>query len=578
MRGYTLLRNVASGTGEMAIYRFEAKVISRGSGRSTVSSASYRSGRFANCGKSTVSAAAYRAGALMVDARTGTRVDYTKKQGVLGAEVMVPDGALPWMRDRQQLWNAIEAIERRCDAQLARDFILTLPHELTHEQRVALTREFVREQFCAKGLVADIAWHAPGKHGDDRNYHAHVMIPMRRCDESGFARLKDRPGGAVHPAKAWKEELARLRIAWADTANKHLEAAGLDIRIDHRSLSERGEDREPEPKIGPVAQKMEREGKESLAGNDNRDVRARNAERAALKVELAHAAAEEAQILDLVAHRLRSGEMKPELTADEVLRQHERELERLQELKQQEARATFKRRATEEAEEAKRKQAETVRDEARRQSEGEVANASARYSIALADNYDIRDPYGSLACAAMKEYGSFIREQEVLRRQMMQESDPVKRRGIDLRKQIEAHDYMAITSQRLAGISATISGREDAPQARLDRARAAAYGERSAELRKERSELIARTKEKNDGTTPARANSGFASSRPDSTKRDEERQEDSLRSNVTGRREGDAELSDAKREKLDRLSATRATYAQNNAQRRDNGRGGGRGR
>src|SRR5580704_7515536 len=215
----------------MAIYRFEAKVISRGGGRSTVGAAAYRTGKWAGTvsvrtGKSVTSAAAYRAAAELEDERTGQRYDYTKKRGVLGAEIMLPEGASPWMQDRSALWNAVETIEKRKDAQLARDFILTLPHELDHEQRVALTREFVAEQFCARGYVADIAWHAPDKAGG-LNFHAHVMTPMRKIEGTGFARKKERApeDGIKHPAVIWKEELMRLRVAWAETANKHLEAA-----------------------------------------------------------------------------------------------------------------------------------------------------------------------------------------------------------------------------------------------------------------------------------------------------------------------------------------------------------------
>ena len=227
----------------MAIYRFEAKVISRGGGRSTVASASYRTG------KCVTSAAAYRAGTKLTDERTGQSFDYSKKEGVLGAEIMVPHDAPAWMAERSKLWNAVEACEKRKDAQLAKDFVIALPHEMTHDQRVALTREFVREQFTDKGFVADVAWHAPSRE-DSLNVHAHVMVTMRKVDGDGFSRFKERPPANDHPQKHWKQELAGLRQAWADTANKHLEAAGLVQRtvipsspptVEYR-LTERGRD------------------------------------------------------------------------------------------------------------------------------------------------------------------------------------------------------------------------------------------------------------------------------------------------------------------------------------------------
>jgi hypothetical protein len=229
----------------VAIYRFEAKIISRNGERSTVASASYRTGRCAT------SAAAYRAGAELVDERSGQRYDYTAKRGVMGAAILLPASAPAWMADRSKLWNAVEKIEMRKDAQLARDFILTLPHELTHEQRETLTREFVQTQFVAKGYAADIAWHSPHK-GDSLNHHAHVMVPLRKVEAGGFARLKERPPSGAHPAMAWQAELLHLRQAWETAVNRHLAAAGFDVRVDRRSLKERGIDRAPQIKRGPI--------------------------------------------------------------------------------------------------------------------------------------------------------------------------------------------------------------------------------------------------------------------------------------------------------------------------------------
>ncbi len=617
----------------MAIYRFEAKVISRGGNRSTLAAASYRSGKFANNSKSAVAAAAYRAGAQLVDERTGQRADYTNKQGVLGAEIMVPAGAAPIFQDRQTLWNAVEAIEKRRDAQLARDFILTLPHELTQAQRVALTREFVAEQFCAKGFIADIAWHAPGRKGDERNHHAHVMVPMRRIEGQGFTPRKDRPTEpGVHPLKAWQAELGRLREAFANTANRHLAAAGLDVRIDHRSLAERGEDREPEPKIGPLATQIERSGRDSLAGNDNRDVKARNAERAALRNEHAQATVEEAQIVDLVTCRLRDGTMKPEpLTDEEARQQHEAELAGLAEAQRLDIQEAFKQRVAQEAEEARKQKEQIFRDEARRQSEGDITSASARYSVALADHYDVRDPYGSLARAAMSEYGAFVKTQELLRQQIAKEPDADKRRVIELRRAIEGQDYMAQSSDRLGGISAVIAGNEAAPQAILHYARAEAYGARATELRDERAAALIVVHEKEQQAQQqaeaTKAKAPETTRRPPAEKdtsqklrpvtpeqddgmakaaelvrqgqqaqtpqpgqpvgpgqvalvsRRETEKADQLRAKVTGRTEGDAELSDEQQVKLDRLQATRAAYAEHAAKKkdrdRDRDRGGG---
>jgi ATP-dependent exoDNAse (exonuclease V) alpha subunit len=194
------------------------------------------------------------------------------------------------------------------DAQLAKDFILALPHEMTQEQRVALTREFVGQQFTDKGYVADIAWHAPGQ-DDGLNFHAHVMVGMRKVEGDGFARVKERPAVGDHPLKHWKQELVALRESWADVTNEHLEAGGYDVRVDARSLEAQGIDREPETKLGPIAAKMERDGRESHAGNDRRAVQARNTERAQLVTELARATADEERIIALMPHPGRGSEL-----------------------------------------------------------------------------------------------------------------------------------------------------------------------------------------------------------------------------------------------------------------------------
>lgn len=567
----------------------------------------------------------------LVDERTGQRYDYSKKRGVLGAELMLPEGAPAWMQDRSALWNAVEAIEKRKDAQLARDFIISLPHQLDHEQRVALTREFVREQFCARGYVADIAWHTPDK-TDGLNFHAHVMVAMRKIEGTGFARKKERApeDGLKHPALVWKEELMRLRVVWADTANRHLAAAGLDIRIDHRSLEARGIDREPEPKMGPLATQIEREGRESLAGADRREVKARNAEREQLKLEHAKAAAEEAQIVDLMVHRLRSGDMQVEAPTEEVLRQQQaREAAALREMREQDARLqAFKLRAEQDADDARRKRADTEKDEARRHMQGDIASASARYSIALGEEYDVRDPYGSLARAAMQEYAMFHRRQEEMRDQIANEKDdPGKRREIELKREIEGCDYMAITSDRLAGMSAVIAGREDAPQAMLDRERARAYHDRARELREERSQLIeAREKQERHqvaeqlhtlGRSVQAGDTGKTNDklaelermegayikhnarkqkdpdRDDGKTNDTKTQENNTQESKTndnkrddetpasGRKEGpEPELTDAKREKLAKLEGMEGAYTKHEAQKKndpDRDDGGGRG-
>lgn len=243
----------------MAQYRLAVNVIGRSAGRSATA------------------AAAYRAGAKILDERTGILHDYSRKQGVTHSEIIAPDDAPDWMRDRAQLWNAVEAAEKRRDAQLVRELQLSLPHELTHEQRVNLVRGFVREQHVSRGMVADIAIHAPDQHelADQRNHHAHVMLTMRELVGGQFGRK----------ARDWndKDVLQDWREAWAEHQNREFKRLGLPARVSHKSLSDQGIEREPQKHLGPIATEIERDGRASHRGNENRAIHHRNGMRHELR-------------------------------------------------------------------------------------------------------------------------------------------------------------------------------------------------------------------------------------------------------------------------------------------------------
>ncbi len=235
----------------VAIYRLSADVVKRSAGRTVTA------------------AAAYRAGELIEDARTGLAFDYSCRRGVEHTAILAPDGAPAWMRDRAALWNAVETGERRKDAQLARHVVLALPHELTPPRRVELVHGFIAAAFVRAGMVADIAIHAPDRHGDDRNHHAHVLLTMRAVECDGF-------GAKV---RAWNETglLEQWRAQWAEHVNRALEQAGETARVNHRSLAARGVDRVPQPKLGPAVQAMEARGSATDKGDELREVVALNA-------------------------------------------------------------------------------------------------------------------------------------------------------------------------------------------------------------------------------------------------------------------------------------------------------------
>jgi hypothetical protein len=243
----------------VATYRLSAKTIGRTAGRSATG------------------AAAYRAAERIEDRRTGLMHDYTRRGGVVHSEILSPADAPAWVGDRAELWNRVEDVERRKDAQLCREVLLSLPHELDDARRLELVRDFVREQFVARGMVADVAIHRAHERSDARNHHAHILLTMRALEPEGFGpKVRDWNDTAL--LVGWRE-------AWERDVNRELQRAHIPERVSSRSLAARGIDREPEPRQGPVATRMERSGRTSHAGNDRRAARARNAERATLRAE-----------------------------------------------------------------------------------------------------------------------------------------------------------------------------------------------------------------------------------------------------------------------------------------------------
>ncbi len=267
----------------MAIYHASTKPIARSAGRSAVA------------------AAAYRAGVELVDARTGLVHDYTRKGGVEHTEILTPDGL---GAERNGLWDAAELAEKRKDARTAREWIVALPSELSAGQRTELARDFGQCLVARYGVAVDFAIHAPDREGDHRNHHAHLLTTTRQVSRAADGGLT--LGAKAHielSDKARRErglgaaadEVKAVRELWEHTANAALERAGVDTRIDARSLQAQGIDREATQHLGPVASEMERRGKESDRGDGNRDVSVNNRERARLS----------AEIIDLQAERER---------------------------------------------------------------------------------------------------------------------------------------------------------------------------------------------------------------------------------------------------------------------------------
>ncbi len=240
----------------MAIYHLSTKPVSRAKGRSATA------------------AAAYLAADLVRELSSEQVFDYTRKRGVEHAEIVLPTAAVQrdihWARDRQQLWNAAEVAEKRKDARVAREYEVALPHELSKEQRLQLVQRFSLELANRYGVAVDFAIHAPHWHGDERNYHAHVLATTRQITPTGLGAKAaiewsdtERAKKGLGPAK---QEVKAIRALWAELANERLLERGLEIRIDHRSLKAQGIEREAGSHLGPAVAAMERRGMETEVG------------------------------------------------------------------------------------------------------------------------------------------------------------------------------------------------------------------------------------------------------------------------------------------------------------------------
>ncbi|MFA6117623.1 MAG: Ti-type conjugative transfer relaxase TraA [Sphingomonas sp.] len=237
----------------MAIYHFSAKVISRAAGSSAVASAAYRSA------------------SRLHDERLDRNHDFSNKAGVVHSEVMLPDGAPEQLGDREKLWNEVEAAEKRIDAQLAREVEFAIPREMTREQGIELARDFVRDEFVDRGMIADLNVHWDVGTDGMPKPHAHVMLTMREVGEDGFGK-KNRDWNRTDLLEKWRER-------WSEHVNQRLAELDIDARIDHRSLEAQRIELEPQHKIGPAASRMAGQGLESERLDEHHAIARANGEK-----------------------------------------------------------------------------------------------------------------------------------------------------------------------------------------------------------------------------------------------------------------------------------------------------------
>lgn len=244
--------------------------------------------------QSAVAGAAYQSGENLFSEYDQKHKDYRKKEGVVYTEIMLPSHAPPEYADREQLWNAVEAVENQWNSQLARRFVLALPREVPEEFYPQMVQDYCNQFFVSKGMIVDFAIHDPKPPG--HNPHCHVMLTMRAMDEHGEWLPKARkvydlgengerirlPSGDWKSHKEdtvdWNEQYhgQEWRTGWETVQNRYLEMVNSPVRVDLRSYEKQGLDIVPTVHMGAAVTHMERRGIQTNIGNLNRDIKAAN--------------------------------------------------------------------------------------------------------------------------------------------------------------------------------------------------------------------------------------------------------------------------------------------------------------
>lgn len=259
-------------------------------------------------GQSAVACAAYRAGDVLEDSKYGKVHDYSKKDGVMSSDIVMPASlkGLDVKIDRKILWNTAEAFEARSDSRVAREWLINLPYELPEDERHALALEFAQKLCDDMNVIADVCLHRPvmklpfdpnakpsskrlregEQNPDPRNFHAHIMVTTRAPVIEPDGKLAFDPKFKIpfewsnkkrkqNDLPSSREEIKRIRKLWVDTANQRLKQRNLPL-MDERSYKDQGLDQQPTIKMGVEATAMERRGIATEKGETNRKIRARN--------------------------------------------------------------------------------------------------------------------------------------------------------------------------------------------------------------------------------------------------------------------------------------------------------------
>lgn len=258
-------------------FHFNISMISRGKSKSAVASAAYIS-----CEK-------------LTNEWDGVTHDYHNKKRLLHSQIYLPENIPKEFQDRSFLWNSVELNEKASNAQLARNFIIALPKELSFEENKNLITDFIQKNFVSKGMIVDLAIHQGNDEGNG-NIHAHIMTTVRPLNQDGTWGAKskkeyllDEQGNKIlgknGKPKTRKIELTdwnnkgnaeKWRESFATLCNQYLEKNNFEKRVDHRSFVRQGKEEIPTIHMGASASALERKGIETDKGNINREIKKHN--------------------------------------------------------------------------------------------------------------------------------------------------------------------------------------------------------------------------------------------------------------------------------------------------------------
>ncbi|MDK8277082.1 MAG: MobQ family relaxase [Peptoniphilus duerdenii] len=258
-------------------FHFSVNIISRGKGKSAVASAAYISGE------------------KIKNEWDGVTHDYTKKQGVISKEIFLPDHAPKEYKDRKTLWNSVELFEKNSNAQLARNFIISLPKELSIEENKKMIEEYIQTNFVKEGMIVDLAIHDESREGN-QNIHAHIMTIVRPINEDGTWGQKSKkeyildekgekilnkngkPKTRKVELTSWNDKgnVEKWRENFSNLCNEYLAKNKIEKRVDHRSFKRQGIKQIPTIHLGASASAMERKGIRTEKGDINREIKKQN--------------------------------------------------------------------------------------------------------------------------------------------------------------------------------------------------------------------------------------------------------------------------------------------------------------